>query len=106
MLKKGMCTALAAVVLLGAGQAYADEYPVDVSGIKAAVVIEQIAKPAALGLGRTPKPSQVDLFPLAARYLLRELCRRGRASCKHHDTLGLAVKAVDCEELRALARIC
>jgi len=41
MLKKCLCMALAALFLLGYGTAFAEEYPVDISGIKAAAVMEQ-----------------------------------------------------------------
>ncbi len=41
MLKKSICGIMAAAVLLCCGRAFAEEYPVDVSGIKAAIVIEQ-----------------------------------------------------------------
>ncbi len=41
MLKKCICTVLAAGVLFSNGLAFAEEYPVDTSGIKAAVVMEQ-----------------------------------------------------------------
>ena len=41
MLKKCICTAVAAAMLLGFNVACAEEYPVDISGIKAVAVIEQ-----------------------------------------------------------------
>ena len=73
MLKKGMCTALAAVVLLGAGQAYADEYPVDVSGIKAAVIIEQNSGTAVMEYNAT---EEMDTGGLSRLPVLLAVCKK------------------------------
>ncbi|MBR5292807.1 MAG: D-alanyl-D-alanine carboxypeptidase [Clostridia bacterium] len=73
MLKKCMCVVLAAVLLLGYGAAYAEEYPVDISGIKAAVVIEQNSGTAVIEYNAEEK---MDSGGLARLPVLLAVCKK------------------------------
>lgn len=73
MLKKYMCIVLAALFLLGYGTAYAEEYPVDISGIKAAVVIEQSSGEMVIQYNAM---DEVDTGGLSRLPVLLAVCRK------------------------------
>lgn len=73
MLKKCICAALAAVLLLGYGMAYAEEYPVDVSGIRAAVVIEQSGGTVVMEYNSV---EEMDTGGLSRLPILLAVCRK------------------------------
>ena len=73
MLKKCICTMLAAVLLFGAAEAYAKEFPVDVSGIKAAVVIEQNSGAAVMEYNAA---EEMDTGGLSRLPVLLAVCKK------------------------------
>ncbi len=94
MLKRCICTALAAIFLLGFEVARAEEYPVDVSGIKAAVVIEQTGGKAVLDYNAQ---EEMDTGGLSRLPVLLAVCNKidsGAAALTDSITVSAAAAKV------------